>query len=104
MQHFLIKWDFLNEFYVELTKKCGNPYHHSRPKVFDPMSIPFSTHLLTSQQREETMHVVNATCSKASGRNFMKGKVGKFISTNKIIYISNKSSGKHDSAKDDIEQ
>ena len=104
MQHFLIKWDFLNGYYVELAKKCGNPYHHSHPKEFDPMSIPFPTRLITSQQREETMCVVNATCSKASGRNFMKGKMGKFISTNKIIYISNKSSGKHDSVKDDIEQ
>ena len=100
---FLMKWDFLNGFYVELAKKCGNPYHHLHPKVFDPMSIPFPTRLLTSQQREETMHVVNATCSKASGRNFMKGKMGKFINTIKIIYMSNKSSGKHDSAKDDIE-
>ncbi len=99
----LMKWVFLNGFYVELAKKCGNPYHHSHPKVFGSMSIPFPTRLLTSQQRQETMHVVNATCSKAPGRNFMKGKMGKFINTIKIIYMSNKSSGKHDSAKDDIE-
>jgi hypothetical protein len=64
--HFLMKWDFCNGFYVELAKKCGNPYHHSHSKVFDPMSIPFPTRLLTSQQREERMHVVNATCAKAS--------------------------------------
>ena len=31
------------------------------------MSIPFPICLLTSQQREETMHVVNTTCSKTSG-------------------------------------
>jgi hypothetical protein len=100
---FLVKWDLLNGFYVELGQQSGHPYHHSHPKVFDPTSIPFSTCLLTSQQREETMHVVNAACSNASGRNFMKEKMSKFIDTIKIIYLSNKTSGKHDSAKDDIE-
>jgi hypothetical protein len=78
-------------------------YHHFHLKVFDTTSIPFPTQLLTSQQREETMHVINATCSNASGRNFMKGKMGKFINTIKIIYLGNKTFGEHDSAKDDIE-
>ncbi len=99
----MVKWDLLIGFYVELGLRSGHPNHHSHPKVFDPTSIPFPTRLLTSQEREETMHVVNATCSNASGRNFTKVKMGKFINTIKIIYLSNKTSEKYDSAKDDIE-
>jgi hypothetical protein len=100
---FLVEQDLLNGFYVELGERSGHPYHHSHPKVFGPTRIPLPTRLLTSQQREETMHVVNETCSNASGLNFMKGKMGKFINAIKFIYLSNKTSGKHDSAKDDIE-
>ena len=52
--------------------------------------MSFPTRLLTDTQIDDTKQVVSATCNKAVGRNFIRGKFGRFINIIKIAYLSSK--------------
>ena len=84
---FTIKWDGIG-FYIDLYRSSGNPMHCYHSKVFKPSALSFPSRLLTQEQIDDTKHVVEATCNKAVGRNFMKGKFGRFINHIKVAYLS----------------
>ncbi len=96
-----IKWDEYG-FYVNLKNRSGNPIHEHHPKEFDPSVIPISTRLLTDEQKQDTVHVMNSSSSKAAGRNYFFSKFGILLDSLKAAYLKNKSQMKQ-SVSDDIE-
>ena len=69
---FMVKWDPGLCFYIELQQRSGHPYHSSHLKLLSDTSIPLPTRLLTSDQVEETLHVINATSNNGAARNYME--------------------------------
>ncbi len=88
-------------FYIHLKRNAGHPIHNDHPKPLDPSTIPIPSRLLDDNEREDILHVVESTCQKPIGRNFMHGKFGKFINSLKIDYLYKKFN-KSDHAADDI--
>ena len=84
-----IKWDEF-AFFVELDRHSGNPMHEHHPKIVKSSAMPFPTRLLTQQQIEDTRDVVRATSNRAVGRNFLKGKLGRFVNSVKIAYLGSR--------------
>ncbi len=66
------------------------------------MAVP--TRLLTSDQIEDIVHVVNATLNNGCARNYNNGKFGKFISLMKVVYSCRRENGDLNSPRDDIDQ
>ena len=95
---FVIKWDEYG-FYMYLDRNAGNSEHIGHPKR-DGVSMP--TRLLSESDKEETRHVVESTTNKAVGRNFLLRRLGKFINSAKIAYLTR--SGKGTAATDDISE
>jgi hypothetical protein len=62
------------------------------------------TCLLTSDEIDNIVHVVKATSNNGSGRNFIHGKFGKFISLMKAAYFCRRENGDLYSPRDDIDQ
>lgn len=100
---FMVKWDPGLCFYIELQQRSGHPYHSSHLKLLSDTSIPLPTRLLTSDQVEETLHVINATSNNGAARNYLHGKFGKFVNLIKIAYLQRRETGVLDSTKDDID-
>jgi hypothetical protein len=61
-------------------------------------------HLLTSDQIDNIVHVVNATSNNGCARNYIHGKFGKFISVMKAAYLCRRENGDSNSPRDDIDQ
>jgi len=100
---FTNKWDS-HGFYVELQRASGNGMHNDHPRPTDPSVIPFPSRLLTQEQIEQTCHVVSAAANKAAGRNYHLSTTGRWMSTVKIAYISDRSNGdSRTRTKDDID-
>jgi hypothetical protein len=59
--------------------------------------------LLTSDQIEETLDVINATSNNGAARNYLHGRFGKFVNIIKIAYLHRRENGLLDSTKDDID-
>jgi hypothetical protein len=67
--------------------------------------VAFPTHLLTSDEIDNIVHVVKATSNNGSGRNFIHGKFGKFISLMKAAYLCRRENGEDlHSPRDDMDQ
>ncbi len=66
------------------------------------MALP--TCLLTSDEIDNIVHVVKATSNNGSGRNFIHGKFGEFISLMKAAYLCRRENGDLHSPRDDIDQ
>jgi hypothetical protein len=65
------------------------------------VSLP--THLLTSDQIDNIVHLVNATSNNGCARNFIHGKFGKFINLMKAVYLCRRENGDLNSPRDDID-
>ena len=100
---FMVKWEIQVGFYIHLEKSAGESYHYFHPKVLDSSAIPFPTRLLTLEQVENTLNVVNASANKGTGRNYLRSLMVKYISLIKISYMSQKACGKNHSTTNDIE-
>jgi hypothetical protein len=87
---FIVKWDRLLGFYVELKHKAGHAIHSSHPKLLDITYLPLSTRLLTPHQIEDALHVVNSTSNNGAGRNYLHGRFGKFVNLIKVAYLGRK--------------
>ena len=99
---FTVKWDGIG-FYIDLFRSSGNPMHCYHSKVFKPSALSFPTRLLTHEQIDDARHVVEAACNKAVGRNFIKGKFGRFVNNIKVAYLSERENNKStESPKCDI--
>jgi hypothetical protein len=61
-------------------------------------------HLLTSDQIDNIVHIVNATSNNGCARNYIHGKFGKFISLMKAAYLCRRENGDLNSPRDDIDQ
>ena len=57
---FTLKWVVDVCVYLELRQKSGCPFHNSHPKFIDPQTVPIPTRLLTLDQIDNIVHVVNA--------------------------------------------
>ena len=99
--YFVIEWD-MHGFYVKLKKRSGCSTHSFHPRIFEKGVLPFPSRLLTKEQIENTTEVVKAAASKAVGRNFLRGKYGKFINSIKINYLYSKDDDGKSSKLDDI--
>ncbi len=66
------------------------------------MTVP--THLLTSDQINNIVHVVNATSNNGCARNYIHRKFGKFISLVKAAYLCRRENGDLNSPRDDKDQ
>jgi hypothetical protein len=60
--------------------------------------------LLTSDETCNIVHAVKATSNNGSGRNFIHGKFGEFISLMKAAYLCRRENGDLHSPRDDIDQ
>jgi hypothetical protein len=65
------------------------------------MSLP--THLLTSDQIDNIVHIANATSNNGCACNFIHGKFGKFINLMKVAYLCWRENGDLNSPRDDID-
>jgi hypothetical protein len=99
-----VKWEINVCFYIELKKQSGHPFHLSHTKFIDPNLVALPTRLLTSDQIEYIVHVVNATSNNGSARNYIHGKFGKFISLMKAAYLCRRENGDLNSPRGDIDQ
>ena len=100
---FLVKWQLGVGFFIELDKCAGESFHCFHAKVLDPSSISFPARLLTIEQVQNTLDVVNATSNNGAGRNYLRLSIGKFVSLVKIAYLSQKANGKYQSTDNGIE-
>ena len=101
--YFVIEWDS-HGFYVKLNKRSGCCTHTFHPRIFEKGVLPFPTRLLTKDQIENTTEIVKAAASKAVGRNFLRGKFGKFINSIKINYLVRRDDIGKNSTLGDIER
>ncbi len=99
-----MKWDINVAFYIELKQQSGHAFHVSHTKIIDPSLVALPMCLLTSDEIDNIVHVVNATSNDGSGRNFIHGKFGKFISLMKAAYLCRRENGNLNSPRDDIDQ
>jgi hypothetical protein len=99
---FTLKWVVNVCFYIELRQKSGCPFHNSHHRFIEPQNVPIPTRLLTSDQIDNIVHVVNATSNNGAARNYLHGKFGKFINLMKAAYLCRRESGNLQSAKDYI--
>jgi hypothetical protein len=65
--------------------------------------MPFSSRLLSIEQVEKTLHVMNSTYNNGAGHNYLCLLIGKFVNLVKISYMSQNANGKHKSAFSNIE-
>ncbi len=99
-----MKWDINVCFYIELKQRSGHAFHVSHIKIIDPNLVALPTHLLTSDEIDNIVHVVNAASNNGSVCNFIHGKFGKFISLMKAAYLCRKEHVDLNSPRDDIDQ
>ncbi len=101
---FVVKWDINVCFYIEIKQRSGHAFHVSHTKSIDPNSVAVQTRLLTSDQIDNIVHIVNATSNNGCARNYIHGKFSKFISLMKVAYLCRRENGDLNSPRDDIDQ
>ncbi len=84
---FVVKWDIYVCFYIELKQQSGHAFHFSHTEFIDPNLVAVPTRLLTSDQIDNIVHIVNATSNNGCARNYIHSKFGKFISLMKAAYL-----------------
>ncbi len=99
-----MKWDINVCFYIELKQQSGHAFHVSHTKFIDPNLVAVPTCLLTSDQIDNIVHVVNATSNNGCARNYIHGKFGKFISLMKATYLCRRENRDLNSPRDNIDQ
>lgn len=75
---FVVKWDAAG-FFIDLTRKQGNPVHVGHPNLMNVEAAPFPTRLLTEDERESIRQVKQSTSNKGSARNFALQTFGRFV-------------------------
>ncbi len=88
-------------FQINLNRMSGCCNHEGYSRIRDTTSIPIPTCLLSEDEILGTKHVVDSSCYKAAGTNFIRGKFGKFLNYIKVEYILKKYDNNHSSAQDD---
>ena len=101
---FVVKWDINVCFYIEIKQQSGHAFHVSHTKIIYPSLVVLPMRLLTSDEIDNIVHVVNATSNNGCGRIFIHGKFGKFISLMKAAYLCRRENGDLNSPRDDIDQ
>jgi hypothetical protein len=101
---FIVKWDINVCFYIELKQQSGHAFHFSHTTFIHPNSVALPMRLLTSDQIDNIVHIVNAPLNSGCARNYIHGKFGKFISLMKAAYLCRRENGDLNSPRDDIDQ
>ncbi len=101
---FVVNWDINVCFYIELNQQSGHVFHVSHTKFIDPNSVAVPMHLLTSDQIDNIVHVVNATSNNGCARSYIHGEFGKSISLMKAAYLCRRENRDLNAPKDDIDQ
>ncbi len=99
---FTVKWFIDVCFFVDLRQCSGCPVHQSHPRFIDPTTVPLPTRLLTSDQIDNIVHIVNAMSNNGTARNYLHGKFGKFINLMKAAYLCRRANGDLNSPNNDI--
>ena len=77
---FVVRWD-AGGFFIELTRKQGNPVHVGHPKSVNLEDATFPPRLLKEDERESIRQVKESTSNKGSARNFTKQTFGRYVSS-----------------------
>ena len=83
---FLPKWDKFR-FYIELAQKAGNADHQGHSQILEKQMVPVPLRFLTSQEKDNARSVMNASCNRSAGRNFLYNRFGKFLNQIKMSYV-----------------
>ncbi len=75
-------------YIFSITHNGGNHIHNSHRIPHDPSNIPVSTQFLDEEEEETVQYVVGSACNKATGRNYMFCRWGKFVSSMKVAYLN----------------
>jgi hypothetical protein len=100
---FIVKLEINVCFYIQLKQQSGHAFHFSHTKFIHLNSVSLPTCLLTSDQIDNIVHVVNATSNNGCACNFIHGKFGKFINLMKTAYLCRRKNGDLNSPRDDID-
>ncbi|KAL7465293.1 hypothetical protein ACHAXS_005615, partial [Conticribra weissflogii] len=90
-------------FFVDLNFNNGNPLHIGHPKPLPGINIPLPTRLLSEEEKEDIVNVHESSGNNVAGRNFMRGKFGKFLNSMKVDYLKRKKNANNGAESDDIE-
>lgn len=83
---FTVRWDGFG-FYVYLERRSGDPFHEHHSKPFHHESVPMPIRLISDKMKETTRHVMDATCDKGAGRNFLFCSMGCYFNRLKLAYL-----------------
>ncbi len=101
---FIVKWDINVFFFIELKQRSGHAFHVSHTKIIDPNLVASPMRLLTSDEIDNIVYIVNATSNNGSACNFIHGKFGKLISLMKAAYLCRREHVDLNSPRDDTDQ
>ena len=90
---FVIKFDAFGH-YIHVDCGSGQHMHNGHPKPMKSELLAMPTQLLTDEMKSDAGHAMNAQSSKASGRNYIFGKFGKYINSIKIEYLASSKKGR----------
>ena len=74
-------------YFVYLSGHSGIPYHHDHSQIFNLKNIPMNIKYLSERRLESISNVVESTCNKASGRNFIFTRFRKGVSQWKLSFL-----------------
>ena len=83
---FLLKWDEFG-FYIELARRAGNADHEGHGQILEKQAVPVPLRFLTSQEKDNARSIMNATCNRSAGRNFLYNRFGKYLNRMKMAYV-----------------
>ena len=101
---FIVKWDINVCLYIDLKQRSGHAFYVSHTKFIHPNLVAVPMCLLTSDQIDNIVHVVNATSNNGCACNYFHGEFGKFINLLKAAYLCRRENGDLNSPRDDIDQ
>ena len=100
---FTISWDD-HGYFIPLERNAGNQVHMHHPRSLDPNSLSIPTRFLREHEVEETVAASDANACYASGRNYLRRKIGKYFNRMKVAYLQSSEKDDTLSQKNDIRQ
>lgn len=89
-------------FFVVLNYNTGNPTHIGHPKPIKGINISMPSWLLSEEKKEDIWNDKESSGNNFWGRNFVRGKFGKFINTMMVGHLNRRRDCGLGDKKDDI--
>ena len=99
---FSIKWDHLG-FFIPLNNKGGCSFHNFHPSSTDISNLAIPTCFLGEQEKDTLFSLAQSCCLNGVSCNYVFTRIGKFLSTSKISYLSKQDSSGNDSTENDYD-